>query len=233
MKKVFYYKLEDLPVIGEIILNSLKKDINDFSRFSPVFTPDYLKAIETKINSCKEALNPPEINVKLEEARQFLYVKSRSLHRKLNTLDNYFKLGADKLDVPIKEIGIKNVVNSITGHNSENLVSNMEKMMEIVKRNQSVLEAKGLKQKLLKDIELLILAINLLNKAQYILTYAYKNMTEKNIEIFNDLWENLQTILKTAKAIYTDVDDVKLKNYTMSQLLKQMNTRKKQQKSNK
>jgi hypothetical protein len=47
-------------------------------------------------------------------------------------------------------------------------------------------------------------------------------MTEKNIYQFNDLWDSLQPILKTAKAIYRGVDEVKLKDYTVTQLTKRI-----------
>ena len=44
--------------------------------------------------------------------------------------------------------------------------------------------------------------------------------------MFNDLWTSLQPILKTAKAIYRVVDETKLKDYTVTQLVKRINARK-------
>jgi hypothetical protein len=37
-KKMFQCKIEELPVIGEFVVESARKDMADFSGFSPVFT---------------------------------------------------------------------------------------------------------------------------------------------------------------------------------------------------
>jgi hypothetical protein len=95
--------------------------------------------------------------------------------------------------------------------------------MTTVERNQSVLAAKGLKSKLIKEIETQIHEINELNMIQNELISKRNRLTEKNIVLFNDLWASLQPVLKTAKAIYRGVDEEKLKDYTVTQLIKRIN----------
>jgi capsular polysaccharide biosynthesis protein len=101
-------------------------------------------------------------------------------------------------------------------------------MLSTVKRNQSVLETKGLRPELITDIENQIAEISALNVKQNDLMNDRNRLTKQNIEMFNDLWESLQPIIKTAKAIYRGVDDVKLKDYTVAQLMKRLNAEHKQ-----
>jgi hypothetical protein len=225
MKKIFYYKIEDLPVIGEFVLNSLRRDIADFNDFSSMFTPDFLKTIEMKINSCKGFISSSGITKELKKVTQDLYYKSNILRLKINMLEGYFKLGANDLDVLVEDVGFKSVRNNITRHNTEGVLSNMQMIMTIVERNQSVLKSKGLKPKMIKNIEEQIHEINELNMIQNEMISKRNRLTEKNIGMFNDLWTSLQPVLKTAKAIYRGVDEAKLKDYTVAQLVKRINAR--------
>jgi hypothetical protein len=224
--KKFQCKIEDLPVIAAFLLSNLKKDLNDFVSFSPLFTSDYLAMIEAKINACKELMNSSIITKDLKVVTKQMYDKSKDLRVKLNALEGYFKLGADKLDVMPEDVGLKSVRNEITRCNIEGVVSKMKMIITIVKRNQPVLEAAGLKSLLIGDIENQIGEINALNIKQYELASERNRLTRENIAIFNDLWDSLQPILKAAKAIYRGVDDVRLREYTISRLIRRINAAK-------
>jgi hypothetical protein len=64
--------------------------------------------------------------------------------------------------------------------------------------------------------------IESLNIRQNDLIRERNRLTEKNTNLFNDLWKSLQPVLNTAKAIYRGVDAVKLKDYTVTQLVKRI-----------
>jgi hypothetical protein len=140
MTKKFQGKIEDLLVLGEFLMSSLKKDLDDFSSFSSVFTVDYITGIETKIKSCKELISSSSVTKELKTVTKQLYDKSKSLRVKLNILEGYLKLGSNDLDVTVEDVGLKNVRSDITRYNTEGLVSNMQKTINVVKRNMSVFQ---------------------------------------------------------------------------------------------
>jgi hypothetical protein len=230
MTKKFQCKIEDVPVIGEFLLSSVKKDMKDFSSFSSMFTPDYLATIETKINSCKELISSSTVVKELKAVTKQLYDKSKGLRVKLNVLEGYLKLGKDDLDIAVEDVGLKNVRNDISRCNIEGLISNMQKLLIVVKRNKTVLEAKGFKPAIIDDIETQITDISILNTKQNDLISDRNRLTKQNIELFNNLWESLLPIVETAKAIYRGVDDVKLKDYTIAQLMKRISAGRKKDK---
>jgi predicted DNA-binding protein YlxM (UPF0122 family) len=219
----FKCKIEEVPVIGGFIVNSAEKDINEFNNYSPVFTVDYFVPIKTKIEVCKELVRSSTVAKELKATTQQLYDKTNGLRSKLNAVEGYLKLGAEGLDIAVKDFDLKSVRSAITKHNIEGVILNTKTALVAVKRNLPVLETKGLKQELIDEIESQIKEINSLNEKQNNLISKRNRLTNANIEKFNDLWESFQPILTAAKAIYSS-DKAKLKDYTIAQLLKRMNT---------
>jgi hypothetical protein len=223
--KIFSCKIEDVPVIGEFIVNSAEKDIDDFNSYSPVFTINYLAAIRSNIDVCKELVKSSVVTKELKSVTRKLYDESNNLRIKINSLEGYLKLGAENLDIAVKDTGIKSIRANISKHNIEGLVTNMQSTLVAVKRNLPVLEAQGLKQTLIDEIELQIRGINSLNEKQNELISKRNRLTNANIEKINNLWNSLKPILNAAKAMYSSVDEVKLKDYTVAQLKKRINAK--------
>jgi hypothetical protein len=216
-------KTEEVPVIGEFIMNSAEKDINDFNGYSSVFTTDYFASIKTKVEVCKELVKSSVVTKELKTITRQLYDESKSLRTKLNVLEGYLKLGADKLDIAFKDIGLGKVRLDIIRHNIEGLLSNMKTSLIAAKRNQPVLASLGLKQTLIDEIETQLQKINSLNVTQNALISKRNRLTVENIDKINDLWDSLRSILTAARAMYRGVDEVKLKDYTITQLKKRVN----------
>jgi hypothetical protein len=223
--KKFRCKIEEVPVLGEFIVNSAEKDINDFNNYSTVFTINYLATIRAKIEVCNELIQSSIVTKELKSVTRQLYDKSMKLRVKLNALEGYLKLGADNLDIAVKDIDLKSVRSDISRHNIEGLILNMKTVLNVVKRNQAVLEMQGLKPKLVEQIENQLQEINSLNEKQNEFISKRNRLTDANIEKFNDLWKSLQSILNTAKAIYKGIDEVKLKDYTITVLKKRVNAK--------
>jgi hypothetical protein len=221
----FKCKLEEVPALGGFIVNSAEKDIDDFNSYSPVFTVDYLAPIRRKIEHCKELIKSSTVAAELKATTQQLYDKTKDLRGKLNALEGYLKLGAGSLDIAVKDFDLKSVRLAITRRNVESVISSMKTVLVAVKRNAPVLLAQGLKWELIAEIETQLQEINSLNEKQNEFISKRNRLTAANIEKFNDLWDSLQPILTAAKAIYSS-DEMKLKDYTIAQLLKRMNATK-------
>jgi hypothetical protein len=226
--KKFPFKIEELPTIGEFILERVVKDIADFLGYSSLFTPEYLATIKKKIVACKELVASSTVAKELKAVTQQLCDKSKRLRIQLNGLEGYLKIAAKELDILLEDVGLKNVRKDITRNNTEGLMLNVQKALTAVKRNQPVLVTKGLKPELIADIETQVQEIDALNVKQNNLISDRNRLTKANIELFNDLWDSLHPILDTAKALYRGVDDVKLKDYTVLQLRKRVNAQGKQ-----
>jgi hypothetical protein len=220
--KKFPCKIEEVPMIGELVIVSAERDIEDFSGYSSLLTADYFASVKAKIEVCKELVKSSAVAKELKSVTLQLYDKTKNFRIKLNALEGYLKLGADMLDVSVKDINIKNVRTDITRGNVGGLLSNMKTSLIAVKRNQPVLEAQGMKPMFIDEIETYLQEIESLYEKQSELTIKRNRLTVDNIDKFNDLWSCIKLIINTAKAIYSGINEVKLKDYTITQLKKKI-----------
>jgi hypothetical protein len=222
-KRLFKCKSEELPVIGEFLLSSLRKDLADFSSFSPVFTESYIQSVEVKISTCKELISSSTVTGELKAVTGKISDSTSRLRVKLNILEGYLKLGAAELDIAIADAGVKGVRSAISRGNIEGVTANTRKLLTAIKRNSPALEAKGMNPALPVDIETQIQEIDALNVRQNELLGTRNRLTGENIELFNDLWTSLHPILETAKALYRGVNQTGLNDYTIARLRKRIN----------
>ena len=159
------------------------------------------------------------VNRKLTEK---LYANCADLRIPLNQLEGYLNLSAKDLDIAVKDFRLKGVRADITNGNVEGVIANTQKVLVHVTRNQTVLTAVGMTGNFVAGMETRIAEINNLNLNQNELISKRGRLSDENMTLFNDLWESLQSILKTGRALYKGVNPVKLKDYTMSQLEKRV-----------
>jgi hypothetical protein len=225
MTRKFKCKVEELPVIAGFVLSNLKKDMDEFNAYSTMFTPNLVIAIESKINACEKLISSSTVTKELKMVTIQLSDKSKGLRVKLNVVEGYIKLAGNDLDVTLEDVGLRSVRVAISSNNTEGLILNMRKFIDVVKRNMNALVAKGLRPEVIADFETQIDEISVLNTKQNDLISERNRMTKQNIETFNDLWDSLQPVFNAAKAMYRGVDDTKLKDYTVTQLISRVNAK--------
>ena len=221
-KQLFSCRVEELPVIGEFILSSAETDLADFSDFSPVFTSGYLSEIKAKITICQGVITSSAVSKELKAATEKLYAACADLRIPLNQLEGYLNLSAKELDIAVKDFGLKGARADITNGNVEGVIANTQKVLVHVTRNQAALTTVGIPGGYVASMETRIAEINALNVKQNELISKRGRLSDENMTLFNDLWESMQLILKTGRALYKGVNPVKLKDYTMSQLEKRV-----------
>ncbi|MDR0843668.1 MAG: hypothetical protein LBN71_00465 [Tannerella sp.] len=141
-QKLFRGKFEDLPVIGEFILDSTSRDMADFSGYSSLFSENYFGDMNLKITACREQMRSWTVIKELKAVTVKLVKASGDLRPLLNKLEGYVKLAAKDLDIHAADIGLTEVRYSISKDNTEGLITNAGKLLVAVKRNMQALEDK-------------------------------------------------------------------------------------------
>ncbi|MDR1595160.1 MAG: hypothetical protein LBS43_11875 [Prevotellaceae bacterium] len=217
--KKYRCKIEEIPMLAECIVSNAEKDISDFHSYSAVFTTGYLATVRAKIEICNELLQSAIINRELKTIEQQFYNKSKDLHIKLNTMQEYLEFGVDSSY--IADIDLKKIRVNIYTQNIEKLLLNMNIVLKTVNRNFPELRKFGLKKELIGEITTLVQDISSLNDKQNKLINERNSVVEANIVKFNDLWLSMQPILSAAKVIYRG-DEIKMKDYSLTQLKKKL-----------
>jgi hypothetical protein len=221
-KTLFSCPIDDVPVIGEFVVESMGRDMHDFSSYSPIFTPQYADNVKMKIVICRDLTRSWTFTKELKAVTDKLYVGIDGMRVKINRLEGYIRLGAEALDVAVADVGLKEVRRSISAGNAERLVPAVAQLLSTVRRNYVALQVVGLQETLLMEIEHQTAEIDALNVKQNELESERNRATERDVEAFNDLWRSLAPILETGKALYRGVDDAKRKDYTIAQLEKRL-----------
>lgn len=222
-KKKFPCRLDELPAIGRFVLDSFRKDLADFSGFSIKFSPSYQATAEQKLTECNELVMAGSVTKELKAVTVSLGVSIKKLSLLLNRAEGYVKLVESGLDVDASDMGFKEVRLKINKGDVEGATSFGRELAKSMERNQMVLQSVGMPLQMPSDIAILVQEIFDLNALQNTKISDRGESSDGNMAVYNEFWEIISTIMTTAKALYRGVDDVKLKNYTMTQLIKRVN----------
>jgi hypothetical protein len=151
-KRLFHCSISDLPVIGEFLLESLSRDVNDFSAYSPLFTTSYSDGVRAKITTCRGLTRAWTFIRELKTVTKKLYADIDALRVLLNPVEGYVKLAAASLDVAVADVGLKEVRKSIGNSNAETLVPAVAELLSTLRRNLAALQAVGLQASQLNAI---------------------------------------------------------------------------------
>lgn len=223
MKKEFYFKIEELPVIAGFVIENVTRDMADFTAFSPIFSVENLKAIADKKDNINTLLHSSVITKQLKVITEGLVAKMNGLRPLLNKTEIYFQLAQGQIDILPKDTGIKQVRQMIGKGNAEGYLKTLRALTAVIIRNQTVLEAKGFTPAMLAEMQTNLNEVEALNTQQSTLTSARNINTQENIIAFNDLWRDIKPLIDTGKAIYQGSNPAKAKDYTVSVLRRRVN----------
>ena len=221
-EKKFNCKMEDVPVITGFALTSMENDKVDFLAFSPMFADPFMDNVRSKRIVCIELVKSKDVVKQQKAITQQISVKLNELRVSLHPVEGYLKLAGDSLDIQLADFGLNDLRNDISKENVEGVISESQSFVTNLKRNEAVLQTKGLKTEMITDITDLVAEIALLNQQQNNLKNKRSRVASDNLKDFNELWDMLTSILNAGRAMYRGVDNVKLKEYTLSNLLKRV-----------
>lgn len=223
IKKDFLFKLEEVPTVGDFVRGSLNRDLPDFTAFSPVFNSEFVTSIEDKTALCRDAVKTVVVYKELKSTTAKIKQICANLRPVINKVESYLNITESELDIAVKDFGLGNVRNTIRTGNIEGLTSNIQTLLQLLKRNSVALKAKGLTEAMIAGIEDTVKEVNSLNSKQNELISRRSLLSDENMRIFNDLWKDLQMVLKTGQSLYKGTDPTKAKEYTVTSLQKRVN----------
>ena len=223
-EKKFNCKAEDVPVLAGFVLKSLEIDWDKFVAYSPVFTSQFVAGVTAQQTDCYALTKSTEVLKQQKVVTLKIADNSNELRLSLNLIEGYLKLAAKDLDIPVGDFGLVRIRTAISKGNVEGIISDTRSFIAVVKRNEAALVAKGMKPELIASLTSDIQEIGELNTHQNVKKNERSRVAEDNMKVFNELWDSLGIILSAGRAIFRGVDDVKLREYTLANLLKRVHS---------
>jgi hypothetical protein len=228
----FECKIEELPFLARITVDNFTADQAEFIKFSPDYDEDHLKKAEAQIEKVGDVVAPEKLMGEKKKITQDImddYTHGRNL---VNKLERFIDRAADAglaLTMLPKDFGVKKVRDNINLKNDEGAVLALKALKGNVDANKAVLESKGYRADVQKELSDLVIKLESDSKAQTRKQKEWEDLIKANMGEFNALWEIVSDILKTGKTIYKEKDKTKVKDYTYADLINDVRIKRKKQ----
>jgi hypothetical protein len=221
-EKKFNCRAEEVPVVAGFALKSYENDSEKFEVYSPVFTRQFIENMKKQQTDCYELTKSTDVMKLQKMVTLKISEKTNDLRLRLNQLEGYLKLSGNELDIQMRDFGLVRIRTAISKGAVERIISDTRTLIAVIKRNEAVLLAKGMKPEMVSALVDDILEIEELNTQQNEKKNERSRVAKDNIKVFNELWDSLTILLSAGRAIFRGVDEVKLKEYTLAALLKRV-----------
>lgn len=215
-------KDEELPVVGGFVLDSFKKDLVDFTAFSPLFDEAYVSLFESKNTEVSELVTPAEETAQLKAITTGLNSKLFKLRKPMDQLANYIDFAGDLIPLSVADFGISPLRDSVTRGDVEGVIRNLGVVNRNIGRYSESLTAQGLKAEIIDFLAAAGEPIEADNNAQHQIVSNRLRLVEANVSLCNELYAIIRRVCKTGKAIYKEESPAKVADYTFSKLMKEV-----------
>jgi len=221
-KKAFPCRIEELPVIGGFIHNSLVRDVNDFLPYPGYHAPfplDYFG----KLGEVEAAVTPVIFINQMKVLTLRLITNIYGLRPMLNDAEICFNSAGSGLDVLVRDMGQRQVRDGIDRGDVEAVLLAMKNMNQNILNNKDLLILKGLT--LIKQTALIdaALAIKADNDAQNTKLGERSAATSGNMILYNFFWNTYLSPTRTTGALIFKLSNAaKYKDYVIAQMMARM-----------
>lgn len=222
IKRNYGCKDEELFFMCGFAATSFKRDLVDFTTYSPKFNQAYLTGFEGNIASAKELILPRSIMLEQKTVTTRLHATLDALIEPLRHLTGYIHLAEKAVTTSVADFGFNALRISINSRDAEGAFMNLQLVNANVAKFKTVLTEQGLSVALIDGLIASAAAIDTDKQKQVELESNRKNLLQSNIGLFNELNGQFTDILALGKIIYKGKDPVKLKEYTYTELVKQV-----------
>lgn len=217
-KTYFKFRQEELPVVGELLVQLFIRDRSKFEDFSGEYNNEYLASVQKQIEKVREVTQAPTVTAELKKITANLYAKMEEILPKLDLIAAYARRANSKLLIKSSDFGVKEAKKELRKKNVEGFSLKWKIVQQNIANNLEALTEKGYKESLGTEIESMSQQVHDLNLSQEDkLSQRIQLVVDNNSE-FTTLWGMLSDISKTGKMLMKS-DDLKSKEYMFSKLI--------------
>lgn len=223
MPERFKCRHEELPFLGRIVHSLFNRDKSDFTTFSPDYVDVFGTTFETQNNVVMELVTSKKITAEIKKLTQKLGAHFKHGRNLLNKLERYARKALKSglaLTISPDDFGFKEARKDINKKNDEGVIKYLKLIQSNFNVNLQILETKGYTVAIQTEFDTLIKELSDDSVAQTMKKKEREVYIKNNIDEFNKLWDIIDDVLKSGKAIYKEKDPSKVKDYTYAQLIK-------------
>ncbi|BAX81624.1 hypothetical protein [Labilibaculum antarcticum] len=218
MSLYYKFKQEELPVVGEILLQMFLRDREKFVSFSPDFNDEFVAALQNKIHRVADLTQSKTQTAEIKKITSDLYDGLDAILHKLELISAYAQRANKSMLVKASDFGVKEAKKMIRLRNVEGYCAKVKVIQQNITKNLEMLKEKGYKESLGAELDEMTQKVYNLNLMQEQKTSERKQLVVDNNAEFDHLWKQLSDISKTGKMLMKE-DQSKAEEYMFSCLI--------------
>ncbi|MGZ2369031.1 hypothetical protein ACXR6G_04550 [Ancylomarina sp. YFZ004] len=221
MSTFFKFRQEELPVVGEILLQMFTRDRSAFEDFSAEYNDEFLNEVSKQIKKVNDLTQAPTLTAEIKKITEELYDCLDGIIPKLDLITAYAQRANKALIVRASDFGVKQAKKEIKKRNVEGYCAKVKVVEQNIANNLDALKGRGYKDKLGKEISDKTQKAYDLNLVQEEKIREKKEMVLNNHTEFNKLWAIMTDLSKIGKLIMK-LNKQKSEDYMFTHIIKQV-----------
>ncbi len=201
MSTYFKFRQEELPIVGELLLQLFNRDRIKFENFSAEYNDEFIISVKDQIGKVLKLVNSASLTGKISKITEELYQVMGNVKPNLDLIAAYAQRANKNLNIPYSKFGLKEVKKELRRKNVEGFIMKVEILQKNITDNLEALKAKGYKENLGTELGIMSEKIYDLNLVQEGKMSERKQLVVDNNVEFTTLWQMLSDISKTGKLV--------------------------------
>jgi len=220
---VSFYKFrqEELPVVGELLLQMFLRDRSAFEKFSPEYKGEFLEIVEKQIKNVLDLTQAPTLRAEIKKKTSDLYNCVDEIIPKLDLVAAYAKRANKFLKIKASDFGVAQAKREIRRRNVEGVCTRVKVVEQNIASNLEALKERGYTDDLGQELNEMTQKAYDLNLIQEEMMREKKQLVADNMTEFKLLWCFLKDLSDTGKLLMK-ADKQKYDGYKLSNILKQV-----------
>lgn len=215
-------KDEELPVICRYSAINLKRDLTDFTTYSPKFNDEFVTVYEAKIAEAEELVAPEAETVEMKKITNRIFATMTDLMGHVNHLGGYIEMANGSINLSTADFGLSDLRRGISERDPEKVIDRLKDVNQKVVRYKAPLAEQGFTDALQEKMANAYVSLNTDRQTQYQTLSNRQALVQSNVGILNSLYGQLTVVLKTGKILFDRTDPLKVKEYTFTELKKRV-----------
>eukprot|EP01029_Cantina_marsupialis_P000916 TRINITY_DN1071_c0_g6_i1.p4 TRINITY_DN1071_c0_g6~~TRINITY_DN1071_c0_g6_i1.p4 ORF type:complete len:257 (-),score=63.23 TRINITY_DN1071_c0_g6_i1:7707-8477(-) len=219
--KYYKFRQEELPVVGNFLLNRFKRDRVQFEDFSPEYNDEYEANWLGQIQKVEHLTLANHITADLKQITDEMYHLMSNIVDRLDFTSAYAQRANKTLTIKFSDFGIKEAKKELRKKNVEGYLLRIKVVQQNVTNNLEALKVKGYKEEIGSEIVSMTQKVKELNEQQDEKMSERKQLVANNNGEFDKLWAILSDVSRTGKLLMKK-DKLKAEEYMFSHILKKV-----------
>jgi len=220
---VSFYKFrqEELPVVGELLLQMFVRDRSAFEKFSPEYKGEFFEIVESQIRKVLNMTQAPTLRAEIKRKTSDLYLCVDEIIPILDLIGAYAKRANESLTVKATDFGVAQAKKEIRKRNIEGVCTKVKVVEQNITNNLDALKERGYTEALGAELNGMTQKAYSLNLLQEEKIREKKQLVVNNMTEYTLLWCFLKDLSETGKLLMKS-DKQKCDGYKFSHIIKQV-----------